>query len=439
MAQELASCLNEQGVQAHVEGAGVHWQVNAKHNARTARVHCFWYDMPTGLILGMNAANARVSFKQPFFKRLFKHFFRRRRKQYMGPEYLTLLHDEGQEVACGRTHELHEATQSVQMWMQGASLGEVWSTVPYIDARRRAMQPAIDQLGEREWALTGDPTYELWVHSKGRSCRIVRDGEHYACRLLLGQAVAARIQPLVDVQEAVDVWLDQKASIRLLPKLLDHVSVARHAELLDTTPAAWHWAHVRERIADPKDVLAPLAPFLEMLSQNPMTTAFYSFSSLNRFVFSSSSHYPWVGDGLPVLAPAKEQGMVWVDEELMSYEAALRKVEALLKEAPHAPFFGTATHLCFKELCAALKSRGSRLEPRFIHRQQWLDLVITAKDRTCQFFDDVTRVGFIEGEQEVSVSWSTQDDAVCACIAFLEEGATLDEIKKRSDQGTGKG
>src|SRR5207249_36169 len=104
-----------------------------------------------------------------------------------------------------------------------------------------------------------------------------------------------------------------RSPVHELPTRAPGVELERHAEVLEQDPARWHWLHVRDRIADPDDVLASLHDLIEKLGASPLATTFYSYSSLNRFCFSASSHYPWVGERLPVVAPAGD-GVYMVDK-----------------------------------------------------------------------------------------------------------------------------
>jgi hypothetical protein len=59
------------------------------------------------------------------------------------------------------------------------------------------------------------------------------------------------------VEGGVHCWSASAASF-MLKALLSNAL----AEVLQVDPARWHWLHVRDRIADPKDALAELAPLV---------------------------------------------------------------------------------------------------------------------------------------------------------------------------------
>ena len=86
----------------------------------------------------------------------------------------------------------------------------------------------------------------------------------------------------------VAAWLLEGATLAQLAGR--GADVERHAEVLEIDPARWHWLHVRDRIADPNDVLAPLAPLIRLLMESPIASRFYTYSSLYSLCFSPSSH-----------------------------------------------------------------------------------------------------------------------------------------------------
>src|SRR5262249_45463638 len=146
-----------------------------------------------------------------------------------------------------------------------------------------------------------EPACELWVFGDSRSCKLETDGNAVACSFFFGQAQVAYGPALDDPCEAVAAWLVAGVPVRALVDRVPGVELERRAEVLETDPARWHWLHVRDRIADPNDVLAPLRDLLEALAMSSIASQFYSYSSISYFSFSASSHYPWVNDGLPVI------------------------------------------------------------------------------------------------------------------------------------------
>ena len=80
----------------------------------------------------------------------------------------------------------------------------------------------------------------------------------FPASFLLGQAQVAYAAALEDIPKAVSAWLVSRLPMRALAMRMPGVEIERHAEILETDPARWHWLHVRDRIADPNDVLVPL-------------------------------------------------------------------------------------------------------------------------------------------------------------------------------------
>jgi hypothetical protein len=329
MARRLAVALRDAGFGAHVQGAGVNWDLRVSAPQRALRVHCFWYDrMISGLMLGTNPANARSR-------------LRAAREPYEGPEYLVKLEDSGDQVADGRAHDQAAVLACARMWLAGATLDALVPVVPFVDERgraARALAARIDPTLPRE--IAGDPTYELWVHGDGRSCKVIGG----ACSFLFGPVQIGFAAGLDDIPAAVETWLVARPSIAELPTAVPGVQLERHAEVLAADPVRWHWLHVLDRIADPDDVLAPMSDLIAVLASSPIASTFYSYSSLNRFCFSASSHYPWVNDGLPVIAPAAS-GEFLVDGQRLDLPRTVQVVEATLAVYPVRPFFGSSHDL----------------------------------------------------------------------------------------------
>jgi hypothetical protein len=127
------------------------------------------------------------------------------------------------------------------------------------------------------------------------------------------------------------------------------VACEAHAELLERGEAArWHWLHVRERIEDPGDVLAGSRPLLRRLADRELPTRFFSYSSLARFCFSASSHFPWVDEGLPVICPPDEGRGYLVEigsaRTECNVDEAVELIEDVLAAYPLEPFFGSAAY-----------------------------------------------------------------------------------------------
>jgi hypothetical protein len=329
LAHALVDALAEVGVAARATGRGVHWHVDAgAADARSMRVHCFWYGRElAGLFLGMNPAHARA---RP----------RPAGAPYEGPEYAVTL-TEGGRLAEGRTHAIEEVVACARAWLDGMDLEQLQREVPFVERRGRPMRALGAQLDPRlPWAVGGDSSWELRVRGEGRRCAARADDDGaVSCAFFLGPAQIACGATGDDTKRAIEAWLVEQVDLRTLAQRVPSVVLEAHAEVLESDPARWHWLHVRDRIADPNDVLAPMRELIAALAESPMATRFYCYSSLNRLCFSASSHYPWVDEGLPVVTPVN--GAYDVSGVRCGKDEAVRRVEAMLKASGLVPFFGS--------------------------------------------------------------------------------------------------
>lgn len=382
--------LSTAGIRARASGGGVHWHVDIEPEApRSLRVHCFWYERAiAALMLGMNPSNARSALRTP-------------PAPYEGPEYFVIVRDGETKVADGRTREAADVVTCARAWLAG---GDLEREAPFIDAKGRAMRALARQLdpGLRH-EIGEDPSYELWVYGEGRSCKVIASG---ACSFLIGQAQIA-LGHVRDLPAAVRTWLVDRVAVGALATAIPEVALERHAEVLEVDPARWHWLHVRDRIADPTDVLAPMRELIEALAESPIARTFYTYSSLDRLCFSASSHYPWVDDDLPVVTPRDGAGVA--------------QIEATLAASPLRPFFGSAPHHELPRLAESLARCGSALRPQVVQRLAWHDLVVTSVDgtRRCKVSD--RHVSFLGPTGRVDQSLPTLDDVARAIQRYCEE------------------
>lgn len=415
-ARSLAASLAAAGVQARPEGGGLHWHVNVgPRGSRSVLVHCFWYHAAmSGLMLGVNPRNARSR-------------SRSKPQSYTGPEYLMILRDSGARVVDGRTRDEAKALRAACRWIEGSSLNEITRDLPFIDRKPRAMRELAGRLDPSvHWDVGPEPACELWLYGDGRSSKATLiDDEQVACSFLLGQAQIAYSAELASVPTAIATWLVERVPVVMMARRFPAIELESHAELVETDPARWHWLHVLDRIVDPKDVLAPLRELIAMLAKSPIATQFYSFSSMNRLCFSASSHFPWVNEGLPVVAPAGA-GRYMVDSTPCDLSRAISLVEAALTAYPIKPFFGSRPHHDLPALKACLQQQDSALVPQLVQRQGWYRLEVSTGSRLC----DVSgrHVRFQEEAFEVRATWPTFDAAVGAVRRFLEEGASLESL-----------
>lgn len=414
-ARDLVSKCRATGLDARVSGAGVHWQVDVvTAGSRAVRVHCFWYERAlAGLLLGMNPANARRSTETP-------------RAPYEGPEFMVILLEENKRVADGRTREITDVVACARAWEAGAGLEQLVTVAPFIDRKGRAMRALAERINPKHRSDLGtDPSYELWVYGDGRSCRIAERDGGVSCSFFVVQVQVAHVLRLDDVPRAVERWLTDRVALEELASSVADVEIERHALELEQDPAKWHWLHVRDRIENPADVLAPLRPLIEALVARRVATRFYSFSSLNSFCFSASSHFPWVQDGLPAIGPTNH-GRFVVDRDRCDLTSAVAAIEAKLEAAPVQPFFGSAPHHESGVLNECFTRLGSSLRSRVQQRGEWFDLIVSSADRHC--IVDGRGVKFIEGELRTHVEWPSVDKAAMAIHLFLEERLSLEEV-----------
>lgn len=274
------------------------------------------------------------------------------------------------------------------------------------------------------WELGGDPSYELWVHAGDRSCNVSEVPGGFSCGFRLLQAQVAFSSTLTQVPAVIATWLKERVSLEALAQV-PGVELEAHAALLEQAPARWHWLHVRDRIANPNDVLAPLTSLIEALANSPVASTFYSYSSLNRFCFSASSHFPWIDRGLPIVSP-RQDGDYMVNDKRCTLNQSVQQIETTLASYPIQPFFGSAYHYELSRLNDCLARLGSSLRGELVPRDAWYSLVVSHGTRTCTVSDCC--ITFKEDSLEQSVVWPTIEDATCWICRWLEEGASHGDI-----------
>jgi hypothetical protein len=411
IARELQERL---GNDARVVGEGVHWSVEVTRGQRKCEANCFWYDEPSGLMLGMNPGNARSALRPTY-------------PQRSGAEYLVQFHDERRRIAGGRTQDSHAAVGAIREWLEGNSIADVELAWPFVDATRRRMRellaivsPSCEDVARCE--IDCYLAYELWVYGRGRSCQLhpAADGVVTAS-FRIGHAQIAFGDVTTDPGRAISRWV-HGATLSELTNL--GVNCERHADVLEAGDAArWHWLHVRDRIQDPNDVLADSRVVIERLAERELPTRFFSFSSLNSFCFSASSHYPWVNDGLPAITPPKKDG----GESEVSRTIA--RIETALAACPIAPFFGSGIWLTVDKLDSALASSGSSLRAELRQRRESFDAAVVCEGRHCRVDDDLRSATFHDtSDVFLRVAFQRRTDTVAAIRSWLEDRATPDEI-----------
>lgn len=199
-----------------------------------------------------------------------------------------------------------------------------------------------------------------------------------------------------------------------------------HAQLLEAGEAArWHWEHTRERIENDGDVLVGSRPLLRRLAQSDIATQFFSYSSLNRFCFSASSHYPWVDDGLPVIYPPPVGRGYFIEigptRRECTIDEAVELVEETLRASPVRPFFGSATDLVVEPVNAELERQGSSLRAGLAQHGQWYRAEVSAGGRRCVIAEDPWTVTFAEAKAaERRDRFETIAEVVTAIVGWLD-------------------
>ncbi|HEX3010002.1 MAG TPA: hypothetical protein VHO90_20540, partial [Bacteroidales bacterium] len=281
-AYKLLKKLIKLKLPARIDGGGAHWSVEVGPNeGRSLSVDCIWYERSfRGLILGMNPSNARCQLCD-------------KQKPRYGAEFYVVLISDGKQIAVGRTPNREEVVKCVCSWIAGTPLDVLVQNVPFVDERRRTMEAIASHLDPGlVWEIVDNISYELWVYGTDesqRSCRISDE----SCSFFYGQAQLAYREYSKDITNDVSAWLLDSVPLSLLAER--GIQLERHAEVIESDPSRWHWLHMHDRINNPEDVLAPLAPLISALADSPTASKFYTYSSLNRLCFSASSHYPWVG------------------------------------------------------------------------------------------------------------------------------------------------
>ena len=256
-----------------------------------------------------------------------------------------------------------------------------------------------------------------------RCTRIWSMRSRRSCTFFIGDAAIAQALDPIDFPDHVAAWLLEGATLAELAGR--GVELGRHAEVLESGDAArWHWLRVRDRVANPEDVLAPLAPLISLVIASPIASRFYSFSSLNRLCFSASSHYPFVGQ-YPVVYPGPD-GKYFVDDVPCSLRDAVARIESALAASSIEPFFGSATDYEATLLAESLGRHGSAIQPRIIRRGSSSDVWLIVPPRQCSVADTILEC-FGEG-RKVCVICRCVDDIVALALRFLNDGASHEDV-----------
>ena len=139
--EELARRLTEENDSVSVEGAGVHWQCEARRGAASCSTACF-----------------------------------------SGPEYLTSFLHQGEELAVGRTNSSEATMDAIKDWLANGSVERLYQQFSFVDQNKRALLHIRNIVVEQVPGLAApDATrlesqvadiYYLWFHQHSRSTKV---------------------------------------------------------------------------------------------------------------------------------------------------------------------------------------------------------------------------------------------------------------------------
>lgn len=449
VARELATALEPAlpGASIAVAGMGVHWHVDLRVGARSARVHCFVYgDLVGALVLGPrgNSHLSRVQVGPELTIR-------------QGAEFLVYFAEGDLRVADGRTQEQDAAIAALADWLVARrSLAEIHAAHPFVDRHRRALQrlaaaidPALAAAGAPMRAvLEDDGSLELWVYGPGRSCVLAWLGDDRAdAGFVLRHAQLARgAGAPAEVAAAVARWLGG-ATLEALAAALPGLALAESAGLYARGEvAAWHWANVlrsaRAELAAGQDgALGFYVPLLERVVATPAVARFFAFTSLDRLCFSRCSHFPFATEGLPIVHPAgrapepRYQVVCGEAHAVGDADATVATLAAMLSTVAEAPFHGTVEDLLVEPVNAEFARLGSPLRAARVQRRQWFDTRVARGSRSCTLWvQELGRERFGltfhgDGARHVASAEATGSAELARCAqAWLIEGRSLDEL-----------
>jgi hypothetical protein len=409
MARALAAQLHAVGIDARVNGVAVDWRVEVGvDGSRALRVRC----------VRNPAGSERTPRMRPGLSNA-RSVLQEVPGENEGPVYFVSLYASGVRVADGRTAAAQEVITCARGWLAGLELDQLVQEVPFVDADQRAMPAFAQRLDPQlrwEMAYPGSP---LWIYGEGRRCEVRAIGATVVCNFLVGTQQVARDFAQDDLPAAVASWLIEHVSLGELIARAPGVELERHAEVLEVDPARWHWLHVLDRIADPDNVLAPLRELIHALSESPVATRFYSYSSHSQFCFSASSHFVWVNDGLPVVT-LDEHDRILVNETPYDLQGAVQRIEEILAGYPIRPFFGSAAHHDLPLLAEWLARERSELRLSLVPHRTFTNLVVEdpAGQRRCTVAG--TYVRFDTERRLTSASWPTREHAAHAVRRYCE-------------------
>jgi hypothetical protein len=301
-----------------MEGAGVHWHVDARAGERSCRVHTFHYNRE-------------------------------------GAEYYLVLSEGTQRLAEGRTRSSDVVPHVLQAWLlDEAPLHELFSRFPFIDRQKRALEAlrekvdvVLERLGSSRRCSfqkkIGD-FYTLTVAGDARSCELeaLQPGSEARCTFShLGTDLAVGATSDADaLATAVGRWLDSGARVDPLTREFSFVHGEPHAPSYEQGRyAEWLWefhiAHARRSQASGSwEPMVAHLPLLERMARHPVIRRFFVFTSHEVLCFSRCPGSPFSTAGLPVIIPDQRSRAPRADPGLARYtvRAHDRKLEGSAEE-----------------------------------------------------------------------------------------------------------
>lgn len=315
--------------------------------------------------------------------------------------------------------------------MAQVSLDAMYERHSFIDEKRRLLLAALrgvnssmgDAMPEVRIVLDGDglghEDCELWLYAGRRSARVVPISSNSVRSALLldrTQLASTSEQSHKDAGTTLARWASGLHMLRDFTEPALTLDLLPFAEEFERGRySAWHWGNVMLQAAtDP--ILQRHLPLIERLSADPVTSRFFSFTSLDRLCLSRSSLYPFDRNGLPLASPARSctnslefvisSGALVTDgppdaqvHPLSASEAFVRIREVLALD-PGEPYHGNIEDRLGMLLNSELAALNSELRVKWEQSRQWLQLRATGKSgRNCR----ITSSG--PGRDGVGIDW----------------------------------
>ncbi|BBM85626.1 DUF6193 family natural product biosynthesis protein [Candidatus Uabimicrobium amorphum] len=424
-------------VEVAIEGAGVHWHVEAQYKNRRCRIHCMYYDNMDGLWLGMRG-NAHLRGSTNDTPQI----------THRGVEYLISFHDNDDRICEGRTYDYNSIYGCIRGWIIACESREkLYEKFDFIDKNTRtlkALGKQIDASQKRrgsKWrtcfepSYTGDVGVELWVYAQRYSCRICTTPSNtIRCSFFINATLlASQDSTIEDIETSVYLWTDQQITLDKLQQKFPQLQIRDFARVFERGDYSdWHWQNVLQQARSGDEVLEYYLPILEEIVVRPEIKCFFSFTSLNRLCFSRCSHYPFMTEGLPVLFPTQEGCFAHCGEYSIcgNYEVICNFLsEHLERLAQPAPFVGTIRQFFISPLNKALEKLHSDVRMEHVQQNQWSRVQAAKNNYRCG-------LEIYEEEENLYGIYFSKDDSEIALGRFASVDATAVAINKWLNHGS---